>query len=255
VSARTALKPRKKPRQARSRQTLDAILVAAAQVFERRGYAAGTTDAIAERAGVSVGSVYQYFPNKDAILVALVERHLEEGVATVSGLLREAREEPVGIDSLLRRFADAMIALHQREPRLHRVLFEEIPLPASLRRTLERREEIIAEEVAELITQRLGLAVRDPSLVAYMLVHSVEGLVHDFILHPPRDLDAAAFADELVRMLHSYLEGATRSELSEQVTSRPDPRLLRASAASRPAPAGSPPAAPSRWPGPSALRS
>jgi AcrR family transcriptional regulator len=211
-SAKVALRPRKQPRQERSRQTVAAILGAAAQVFERRGYAAGTTDAIAERAGVSVGSVYQYFPNKDAILVALVERHVEEGFAMVSRLLREAREEPVEIDALLRRFVDAMIALHDREPRLHRVLFEEIPLPASLRRRLERREEAIADEVAELIVERLGLAVRDPSLAAYMLVHSVEGLVHDFVLRPPRDLEAGAFAGELVCMLRGYLEAAAEPQ-------------------------------------------
>ena len=210
--AGTALKPRKQPRQARSRQTVGAILAAAAQVFERRGYAAGTTDAIAERAGVSIGSVYQYFPNKDAILVALVERHLEEGFAMVSRLLREVREEPVEIAALLRRFVDAMIALHEREPRLHRVLFEEIPLPASVRHELERREEAIAEEVAAVIVEGLRLALRNPPLTAYMLVHSVEGLVHDFVLHPPRDLEAGAFAEELVCMLRGYLEAAAEPQ-------------------------------------------
>jgi len=204
--SKAALKPRKRPRQERSRQTVEAILIAAAQVFERRGYAAGTTDAIAARAGVSVGSVYQYFPNKDAILVALVERHLEEGFALVSRLLREAREDPVDLGTLLCRFVDAMVALHQREPRLHRVLFEEIPLPASLRRELQRREEAIAAEVAALLSERFGLALPNPSLAAYLLVHAVEGLVHDFALRPPRDLDAGAFADELVRMLHAYLD-------------------------------------------------
>jgi len=209
-SAKVALKPRKRPRQERSRRTVEAILEAAAQVFERRGYAAGTTDAIAARAGVSVGSVYQYFPNKDAILVALVERHLEEGVALVSQLLREAREGPVELGALLRRFVEAMLALHQREPRLHRVLFEEIPLPASLRRELERREQSIAQEVAALLTSRLGLPLRNAALTAYLLVHSVEGLVHDFALRPPGELDAGAFAEELVCMLRAYLEAAGR---------------------------------------------
>jgi len=209
-AARSALKPRKRPRQERSRQTVEAILAAAAQVFERRGYAAGTTDAIAVRAGVSVGSVYQYFPNKDAILVALVERHLEEGVALVSQLLQEAREGPVELDALLRRFVEAMLALHQREPRLHRVLFEEIPLPASLRRELERREGAIAEQVAALLTEQLGLPLRSPALTAYLLVHSVEGLVHDFVLRPPQGFDADAFADELVCVLRSYLDAAER---------------------------------------------
>lgn len=77
------LEPRKLPKQARSGATVEAILEAAAQIFERRGYAAGTTNRIAERAGVSIGSLYQYFPNEDAILVALVHQHLAEGMAAL----------------------------------------------------------------------------------------------------------------------------------------------------------------------------
>jgi AcrR family transcriptional regulator len=77
------LVPRKLPKQERSEATVESILDAAAQVFERHGYAAGTTSRIAERAGVSIGSLYQYFPNKDAILVALVHRHLAESTAAL----------------------------------------------------------------------------------------------------------------------------------------------------------------------------
>jgi len=200
------LKPRKQPRQARSRQTLAAILTAAAQVFERRGYAGGTTDAIAERAGVSVGSLYQYFPNKDAILVALMERHVEEGTALLSGLVREVRGQPLPIDALLHRFVDAMIALHNREPHLHRVLFENAPLPGRLRSDLERLENAFVEQIAALLSDHPGLALRDPTLAATMLVRGIDGLVHGFILRPPPDLDAQMFADELVCMLGRYLE-------------------------------------------------
>jgi AcrR family transcriptional regulator len=66
MSAAARLSPRARPSQARSRDTVEALLQAAAQVFECHGYAAGTTNRIAERAGVSIGSLYQYFPNKDA---------------------------------------------------------------------------------------------------------------------------------------------------------------------------------------------
>jgi AcrR family transcriptional regulator len=206
VPAEAALKPRKQPRQARSRLTLAAILTAAAQVFERRGYAGGTTDAIAERAGVSVGSLYQYFPNKDAILVALMERHVEEGTALLSGLVREVRGQPLPIDALLHRFVDAMIALHNREPHLHRVLFENAPLPGSLRSDLQQLESAFVEQIAALLSDHPGLALRDPVLAATMLVRSIDGLVHGFILRPPPELDADTFADELVCMLRCYLE-------------------------------------------------
>src|SRR5262247_3195924 len=71
--AKEAVAPRKRPVQERSRSTVDVILEAAAQVLERDGYAAATTDLIAERAGVSIGTLYQYFPNKDSILLALTQ--------------------------------------------------------------------------------------------------------------------------------------------------------------------------------------
>ncbi len=69
--------PRKEPQQRRSRVTYDAILEAAAQILIERGYAATTTNHIARRAGISIGSLYQYFPSKEAIAVYLVPARLE----------------------------------------------------------------------------------------------------------------------------------------------------------------------------------
>lgn len=78
---------RRKPQQARSQKLVGWILHAAAQVFAERGYAGGTTNHIAEKAGVSIGSLYQYFPNKTAILTALALEHLSEGEALAQKLL------------------------------------------------------------------------------------------------------------------------------------------------------------------------
>src|SRR5271154_532489 len=109
------LTPRKLPTQQRSEATVEAILQAAAQVFERHGYAAGTTNRIAERAGVSIGSLYQYFPNKDAVLVALTERHIEAGAAVVAPLLARL-EASTPLDDALRGLTAAMVALHRQRP-------------------------------------------------------------------------------------------------------------------------------------------
>ncbi len=200
-----ALSPRKKPRQERSRQTVAAILGAAAQVLERCGYAGATTDAIAQRAGVSVGSVYQYFPNKDAILVALVERHMDEGSRLLAGMLAEVRGKPVDLEALIRRFVDAMMALHRNDPKLHRVLFEEAPLPASLRRRLQRYEDEFAESVASLLAELPGLRMESPTLAAHIVVRSIEGLIHSFVLHPPPDIEPETFCQEVVALLVGYL--------------------------------------------------
>jgi len=202
---RPQLKPRKRPSQARSKATVEAILVAAAQVFRRQGYAGATTDRIAERAGVSVGSLYQYFPNKDAILVALTERHVDAGFALVRELLAETFSDVPALEPLLRRFVVAMITLHEREPELHRVLFEEAPLPASLRRQLRKRENELATEVAALLEVHPEVRMRDPRLTAYVLVQSVDALIHNFILHPPEGIDAESLTGETVRMLYLHL--------------------------------------------------
>jgi AcrR family transcriptional regulator len=210
MARETRLRARKQPRQARALVTVEAILTAAAQVFQRFGYAVGTTDRIAERAGVSVGSLYQYFPNKDAILVALAERHIDAGFERLRSLLAEVRSAPGDLQALLRRFVEAMLALHAGEPRLHRVLFEEAPLPAGLRRGLERREQAFAGEIRALLETLPGVCVRDPALAAHLLVQTVDGLVHGFVLHPPPEIDPAAFVDEVAHMLHSYLTDTRR---------------------------------------------
>ncbi len=205
MSRSKALSPRKRPRQERSRQTVAAILTAAAQVLGRRGYAGATTDAIAERAGVSVGSVYQYFPNKDAILVALVERHMEDGSRRLRTMLDDVRGEGLELDVLIREFVDAMMALHENEPKLHRVLFEEAPLPASLRRRLQRYDDEFAASLASLLVEQPGLHIPDPALSAHLVVRSIEGLIHGFVLHPPPDIEPDAFCREVVALLVRYL--------------------------------------------------
>jgi len=184
---------------------VEAILVAAAQVFRRNGYATATTDRIAERAGVSIGSLYQYFPNKDAILVALAERHIDAGFALVRELLAEASTGVPEVEPLLRRFVLAMIALHEHERELHRVLFEEAPLPSRVRRQLRKRENEFATEVCALLRAHPGVRMREPEVTAYVLVHTVDALVHNFILHPPAGIDVNSLTEEIVSMLLGHL--------------------------------------------------
>ena len=118
-------RPRKQPKQQRAAETRERILDAAARVFSDHGYAGGTTNRIAERANMSIGSVYQYFPNKDAILRAPMHAHLEAGSALLAQ--RTAAGLPDRLDDLLRLFVRATIDNHRADPRLHRVLFEGRP--------------------------------------------------------------------------------------------------------------------------------
>jgi AcrR family transcriptional regulator len=197
---------RKMPRQARSKEMVRCLLEATARVLVDEGWDAANTNRIAAVAGVSVGSLYQYFPNKETILVELAEGHIDAGFALLRELLGEALSGEAPLEELLRRFVVAMVALHEHE--LHRVLFEEAPLPASVRRRLRLRENEFAIEVCALLETHPQAHVRDPKLSAYVLVHTVDALVHNFILHPPKGIGVGELSDELVRMLRGHLESS-----------------------------------------------
>src|SRR5689334_2383592 len=89
------IQPRKAPKQARSRATVDAILRASARVLSREGFDRLSTNRVAEVAGVGVGSLYQYFPSKEALVAALVDRHREEIMQVFLARAAAAATKPV----------------------------------------------------------------------------------------------------------------------------------------------------------------
>jgi AcrR family transcriptional regulator len=198
---------RRKPVQARSTATVEAIVEAAAQVFERHGYAAGTTNRIAERAGVSIGTLYQYFPDKDAILLALTERHLQEGTDVLRPLFTELVERPPPVGEALERLLNGLIELHRHQPTLHRVLFEEAPRPAELRARLDLTFELATTALTSYLAARPEVNVRDPHLAAQLLVQSAVAITHGLVIHPRGENSPEIYAKEAVTMLESYLTG------------------------------------------------
>lgn len=199
------LKPLKEPKQARSRETYEAILGAAAQVFERRGYASATTNRIAERAGVSIGSLYQYFPNKNAILVALTERHVQQGNEHLAPLVVAFTADPPPVREGLELLVGAMVELHADSPRLHRVLFEECPRPAALQEQLGLIQRIAVEAVQTWLSSRPEVEVADTWLAAELIVQTVEGVTHGLVIHPMPGREPADYAAEAVTLLTRYL--------------------------------------------------
>jgi AcrR family transcriptional regulator len=198
------LKRRRRPVQERSRETVQAILEAAAQVFERHGYAAGTTNRVAERAGISIGSLYQYFPNKDAILVALVHRHLAEATAALQPHTeRLTRGAP--FHDVLPDIVYAMVAMHALAPRLHRVLFEETKLPPTLRAELDELEDRLVTLAADALA-RDPSPPSDPRLSARIVIGAIEGLTHRLVLRPPPGVDSQAIAREITEFVSAYTQ-------------------------------------------------
>jgi AcrR family transcriptional regulator len=199
MTARDArLEPRKRPIQARSAETVTAILEAAARILEERGFDGYTTNAIAERAGVSIGSLYQYFPGKDAVTLALAEREAAILLADVA--------EAGGSDAW--RFGlDAMIRAATRHqlsrPRLARLLdFEESRLSARDRQT--RGETHIHAALVALLNRRAVPSPDDPSELAFDIIAIARGLVDS--AGARGETDGARLERRVARAVFGYLE-------------------------------------------------
>jgi AcrR family transcriptional regulator len=192
---------RKAPTQQRAQATVQAILQAAAHILGRRGWMKFTTNEVAQAAGVSIGSLYQYFPNKLALAEALRERHLE----AVLGALAppgEAQAAAATIDQLAARLVDGVIAVHSIDPPLHRVLLEEVPLAS--RASLRAFEAEYGQRYRSVIAQSSGRrrSPRDDA-AARVLAGAVEGVVHAAARQG--DLGSPQLRRELTLMVAAYL--------------------------------------------------
>lgn len=192
-------RPRRKAKQARSRETIEVVLEAAARVLADHGYAAASTNRIAERAGVSIGTLYEYFADKDAVFEALIERELAAIVAAIRGV---EIDPAAPVDEVLARvLAAAMGAMHHG-PELVRSL-EQVPGARFQRRLGEARRVVIEFARALLAAHRDELRVADLDLAAFVLVSAAEGVG----ANATSDVFDQRLARELTTLLRRYLTG------------------------------------------------
>ena len=204
--------PRRKPKQARSRETMLVILEGAAQVFEARGYAKGTTNHVAKRAGVSVGTLYQYFENKEAVLRAIHEEVAGEDRSGVEALVNSLR----GMDSRerLRVGVEYAAARHRRmlslDPEYYREHHWEYRMGGDLPDVSEESRETGREAVflvRELLRSEeaeLGGSV-DVGHAAFLLGRGVSAILRAALEDSPELLQDQSFIDEVVKMMVRYL--------------------------------------------------
>jgi AcrR family transcriptional regulator len=206
MQSKTRLEARKTPVQERSKATVDLILSAAIQVFEERGYAAGTTNRIAERAGVSIGTLYQYFPSKEAVAVALLEQHISDTDQRHVEWAAHMVAEQHGLRAALMDYVRGMLEMHSGRPRLQHILLEETPLPERVHTALLETERRAAKTVAGLLHLYPEIHRAHPEQAGFMVVQTVESLTHRFAAHPnEKPLSRTRFVEELVTMLEAYL--------------------------------------------------
>jgi AcrR family transcriptional regulator len=195
--------PRKSPSQERSRQTVERILDAAARIFHEQGYAGATTNDIADEAGVSVGSLYQYFPNKDALLVALTQRHIEATTSELTNLLI-ALPSNSELDEILRTVVDFLVSQHDLDD-LHLLVMHQAPRTQDINIALEQAKSHLVELTSQILHNKIPDA-RRRGLIAHMVVATIDAAVHDVILRQPRGKARKAAVDLTVATALSILE-------------------------------------------------
>jgi AcrR family transcriptional regulator len=200
---RVRTQPRKAPRQARSRATVDTILAAAARVLVKDGFERTTTNRVAEAAGVSIGSLYQYFPSKESLVAALVTAHVDEMRGLVLAALEEVRVLP--LRPAARRMIELLVAAHAVDPDLHRVLMEQVPRTGRMGGLADFEADLHRLIVAWLEVHRSELRVTDLGLAAFLAAATVEAITHFSVLYQPERLRDPAFLDEATDLIVRYL--------------------------------------------------
>jgi AcrR family transcriptional regulator len=198
--ARTSV--RRRPKQRRARQTVEAVLDAVIRLLKRGGSEAITTNRIAEVAGVSIGSVYQYFPDKRAIFTALHQRHVDQIDRMVQTKLVEHATS--SIEELLRAMVEAMVEAHATDPELYELLMTEVPHGADGTREFAVRLHgafllAISSRAHELKKHR------DLDKVVFVVTHMVEALSHGAVLRRPATMSLTDAKEEVVRAVLAYL--------------------------------------------------
>jgi len=203
---------RRRPTQERASVTVEAILQAAAELFCGIGYDRSSTNRIAERAGVSIGSLYQYFANKETILAALLDEHqravhevVEEALVLLDGPEVPLRQ---GLELLLTRLLD----FHAEDPELTRVLSEEVPHLAHGSAEADEIDHYTARTMA-LLRRRPDVGVANLEISAMLLVTTVEALTRWLAHGAPPGMDINAFTREASTMLAGYLQDRQARDL------------------------------------------
>ena len=200
------IQPRKQPRQARSQATFDAIIEACARLLRKGDYAAVTTNHVAARAGVSIGTLYEFFPNKEAIVAALTERRLASLVGTVTEGVEVALrlDEHEGAEFLIRRIVEAVSS----ERELYRVLLRQAPFVQELATTRQATAALfgLGRMAAQSVRERIKLPhlEADTWLISRMVYNAVLEIA---FLEEDGSMDRALLTDELVRLTFRMIQG------------------------------------------------
>ncbi len=198
-------KPRKTAVQARSQATVDVILAAATRILSEDDPETLNTNRIAERAGVSIGSLYQYFPGKDAILSALTHRLIDQkmkGIEINLAVLVESRAPP---EILIDRVVEFLVDMKTKNLKFERALTGYMTRNGDFELS-KRLDEKVIEKIAKILEPLRGADVTiDPDWSIYLLFHALRGIILATSMQRPSRMKEPGFKREMQKLVKGYL--------------------------------------------------
>jgi AcrR family transcriptional regulator len=194
-------KPPRSPRTEAGAEIIESVLAAAEIVIEQDGLAKFTTNRVAERAGVSVGSLYQYFPNKESVLAELARRLERRTQAQLIEILRSSSE--VSLADTAARVVDAML-VGIGGLTFRRALLQEVPA-AWFEQTSDRIDAELRDHLSGVLAARRDVRGGRHELMAWVIAHAIEGIVEAAVRSAPQLVGEAEFRAELIELVERYL--------------------------------------------------
>lgn len=198
------IRVRKAPRQDRAQITVEALLQATAELLDERGYGALTTNHVAQRAGVSIGSLYQYFPGKEALCHALAERHFQRYAQLYVERLATLARAPV--ETQVRELVRLNFEIARQEPQMARGLYSELARIGGLDPLQRMRAAIMESLDARYRVLAVPYAQPHPEMIAFIITIACSALVGETVMRKPQWLDDAEFIEHIIQMILGYYD-------------------------------------------------
>lgn len=198
------MQARKIPRQSRAQATVEALLQCTATLLEEQGYSRLTTNHVARRAGISIGSLYQYFPSKEALLHALAERHFQHHAQRYLERLEALATLPV--ETQVRDLVQLNFEVAREQPGMARGLYAELSRIGGMDPLQRMREAITQALASRYRALPAPWTPAQPDMIAFIVTIACSGLVGETVLSKPAWLQDEAFIEQVTQMVLGYYQ-------------------------------------------------
>lgn len=205
MTKKIQLKPRKIPVQERSRFTVAAIYQAAAQVLYMNGYEGTTTDLIAEKAGVSIGTLYQYFSSKESIIYGMFEQHMKELTSAMNQIQVEICKMTSVDPDITQRIIRMVFEHNIHDMAQHSIFIGNIGWPEEIVCKQMEMGRTLKKILEQILFSSPNIRVNDYKTAAHILWSTVRLTIHDYLLYWTDEVQSEALIKELSMMINQYI--------------------------------------------------